>query len=138
MPSKEFGELVARLRANPIDPRKSVVEVRRYFETLSRDLIPPQDAAFIKVDADGITAEWTRVPESEESAVLFYLHGGGYMMGAPETHRDMVARICKAASIRALSIDYRLAPENPFPAALEDAVKSYNCCSLKISTPAAS
>ncbi|MGL5512086.1 MAG: hypothetical protein ACRDBM_02450 [Sporomusa sp.] len=57
------------------------------YNTLSRGLMPTQNASFVKIDADGINAEWIRVPESEESAVLFYLYGGGFIIGPPETHR---------------------------------------------------
>lgn len=123
---QRIREISDQFRSNPIDPRKGIVELRRNFDAMGRSLTPPQDVSFIEVDADGVRAEWTRVPESEDSAVLLYLHGGGYIMGSPETSRDLVARICRAASMRALSVDYRLAPENPFPAAIKDAVKSYN------------
>jgi acetyl esterase/lipase len=57
--------------------------------------------------------------------VLLYFHGGGYVMGSINTHRAMVARLARAARARALLIDYRLAPENPFPAAVEDATATY-------------
>jgi acetyl esterase/lipase len=58
--------------------------------------------------------------------VLLYLHGGGYLLGSIATHRALAARIAEAAGIRALIIDYRLAPEHPFPAALEDALAAYD------------
>jgi acetyl esterase/lipase len=65
------------------------------------------------------------VPESEPGRVILYFHGGGYSIGSAETHRDLVARLCRAAGARALSVDYRLAPEHRYPAAVEDAVASY-------------
>ena len=57
--------------------------------------------------------------------VILYFHGGGYCIGSAETHRDLVSRICTAAGARALSVDYRLAPEHPFPAAVHDGVAAY-------------
>ena len=66
-----------------------------------------------------------RVPESMESAVLLYLHGGGYTMGSTKGYRGFVARLAREGQTRALSIDYRLAPEHPYPAAIDDIVKSY-------------
>jgi len=125
MPSREFEELLIQARSNPIDPRKSLVELRQGFDAMGLALAPPEDASFVQVDADGVKAEWTRVPESDDTAVLFYLHGGGYIMGSPAGYRDFVAQICRAARVRALSVDYRLAPEHPFPAAIEDAVQGY-------------
>ena len=58
--------------------------------------------------------------------VVFYLHGGGYTQGSPETHRELVSRVARHARAWALCIDYRLAPAHPFPAAVEDALTAYN------------
>lgn len=77
------------------------------------------------VVAGGVPGEWIVPPGAEESRVLLYLHGGGYVIGSVNTHRDMVSRIARAAQARALAIDYRLAPEHPFPAAVEDATAAY-------------
>jgi acetyl esterase/lipase len=125
MPSREFEELLVQLRSSPIDAGKSLVELRQGFDAMGLAFTPPGDATYVQVDADGVKAEWTRVPESNDTTVLLYLHGGGYIMGSPAGYRNFVARICRAGEVRALSVDYRLAPEAPFPAALEDAVKAY-------------
>lgn len=81
-----------------------------------------------KVSLEGqggpISGEW--VGSQIAPQVLLYLHGGGYFFGSVETHRSMVAKICKLAGVRALVIDYRLAPENPYPAAIEDAETAYD------------
>jgi acetyl esterase/lipase len=76
-------------------------------------------------DANGVAAEWTVTPEAEKSRVLMFLHGGGYVSGSLESHRHMVAEAGRQARARTLALDYRLAPENPFPAALEDALAGY-------------
>jgi epsilon-lactone hydrolase len=65
------------------------------------------------------------VPASAPDRVILYLHGGTFCVGSPSSHRPLVARICAASGARALSLDYRLAPEHPFPAALEDAAAAY-------------
>jgi acetyl esterase/lipase len=57
--------------------------------------------------------------------VILYLHGGGYGLGSLETHRDLIARICRASRSSALALEYRLAPEHPFPAQLDDALAAY-------------
>jgi len=69
-------------------------------------------------------AEW--VGDLSADRTLLYLHGGGYILGSIETHRAMVAKLCRFAGVRGLIIDYRLAPENPFPAAIEDAEEAYD------------
>jgi len=78
------------------------------------------------VDAGGVPAEWVSTPGVVEERVVYYLHGGGYVMGSISTHREMASRLSRAASARILLIDYRLAPGNPFPAAVEDSVCGYN------------
>lgn len=78
------------------------------------------------VDAGGVPAEWVHPAGGEEPAgTLLYFHGGGYYQGSPVTHRRLVSALAAAAGVRALSVDYRLAPENPFPAALDDALAAY-------------
>src|SRR5262245_21676936 len=77
------------------------------------------------VTAGGVKAEWIVPPGADAERVLLYFHGGGYVMGSINTHRAMVARMARAAHARALLLDYRLAPEHPFPAAVEDATAAY-------------
>lgn len=69
----------------------------------------------------GIPAEWSFAPGSEPSRVLLYFHGGGYCSGSIASHRRLVTEAGRSAGLRTLAIGYRLAPEHPFPAALEDA-----------------
>jgi acetyl esterase/lipase len=80
---------------------------------------------FEKVRAGGVPAEWFHAPESDPGRVLLYLHGGGYSIGSVASHRDFIARLCVAAGATGLALDYRLAPEHPFPAQLEDALAAY-------------
>ena len=77
------------------------------------------------MDAGGVPGEWIIPPGAANDKVLFYLHGGGHVFASADTHAGMASRIAKAAGVRALATDYRLAPENPFPAGLEDAMKTY-------------
>ena len=77
------------------------------------------------VDANGVPAEWTSTPSADPSRVLIFLHGGGYISGSITSHRAMVAEAGRQAKTRTLALGYRLAPEHPFPAALEDALTGY-------------
>jgi acetyl esterase/lipase len=85
----------------------------------------PADVICEKVNAGGVTAEWIAAPGAATDRVILYLHGGGYVLGSINTHRAMISRIARASNARALAIDYRLAPEHPFPAAVEDATAAY-------------
>ncbi|MEW6423275.1 MAG: alpha/beta hydrolase [Bacillota bacterium] len=103
----------------------SAEESRRELEAMfgNRPLDP--DVRVEKIAVEGIPAEWVSAPGAAQDRAILYLHGGGYCMGSCNTHRGMAAKLSRAASARALLIEYRLAPENPFPAALEDAVSAY-------------
>jgi acetyl esterase/lipase len=85
----------------------------------------PEDVEIGHIDIDGIEGEWIKAPNVIPDKVLLYLHGGAFIAGSIDTHRDLVCRISRVANIAVLIIDYRLAPEYPFPAALEDALISY-------------
>lgn len=77
------------------------------------------------VTAGGVSAEWVSMPGSATDRVILYLHGGAYTMGSPRTHRDLAARLSQASGARVLVADYRLAPEGPYPAGIEDATAAY-------------
>lgn len=72
---------------------------------------------------DGINCEWLVPDGCEDAPVIFYLHGGAYIMGGPETHRRMVSYVARASGMRALLPDYRLAPESRYPSQVEDSLK---------------
>jgi len=83
------------------------------------------DVKLAAVDADGIPGEWSSVVGSDPSRVLLFFHGGGYCSGSIRSHRRMVSEAGRAAKVRTLAIAYRLAPEHPFPAALDDALAAW-------------
>lgn len=72
-----------------------------------------------------IPCEWVQMEEESAKPVLLYLHGGGYVFGGLDSHRDIAWRLAEAGDVRVLVVDYRLAPEHPFPAALEDSIECY-------------
>jgi monoterpene epsilon-lactone hydrolase len=76
-------------------------------------------------DANGVPAEWSLAPGSDPSRVLLFFHGGGYCSGSIVSHRGMVTEVGRAAGVRTLAVAYRLAPEHPFPSAIEDARSAY-------------
>jgi epsilon-lactone hydrolase len=84
------------------------------------------DVRLTAVDAGGVPGEWSSVPGSDATRVLMFFHGGGYCSGSIRSHRRMVSEIGRAAAVRTLAIGYRLAPEHPFPAALDDALAAWD------------
>ncbi len=104
---------------------KPIEHQRRRFE-LSRLLIPPPRGLQVdSTDVGGIRGEWLRPRGVAGSGTLLYLHGGGYAVGSPRTHRGPAARIAAAVGVPAFAADYRMAPEHPHPAALDDALAAY-------------
>ena len=85
----------------------------------------PADVRVVPVDANGVAAEWTGTPAADPARVIMFLHGGGYMAGSIASHRHMIAQAGREAGARTFALDYRLAPEHPFPAALEDSLAGY-------------
>jgi acetyl esterase/lipase len=100
-------------------------DFRSIYSRFMGQFSPPADVEIRPATAGGVPAEWVIPPGASAGRTILYLHGGGYLVGAPRDYREMVSRIARAAQARALSIDYRLAPEHPHPAAVEDAVVAY-------------
>ncbi|VTZ51854.1 Acetyl-hydrolase [Methylocella tundrae] len=82
---------------------------------------PADDVSLDPVDLGGVPGEWSIAPGSDATRVLMFFHGGGYCSGSILSHRRMVTEAGRAAQARTLAVAYRLAPEHPFPAALDDA-----------------
>lgn len=105
--------------------KKRVEESRKGLELIASIAKLPEDVKIEDVDIKGMAAIWISVPTSNPENIVLYLHGGGYMEGSLTSHQDIAMRISRAANAKVLLIKYRLAPEDPYPAAVEDAVKSY-------------
>ncbi len=103
----------------PIEEQRARQEKRSKYARL------PSDIQCQSLDVAGIPAEWISAPVSDFGVIL-YLHGGAYALGSINVHRVFIARLVRATKIRGLAIKYRLAPEHPFPAALEDATAAYH------------
>jgi epsilon-lactone hydrolase len=85
----------------------------------------PADVTRETVSADGVACEWLIPCNSPSNRALLYLHGGGFVYGLTSPHLEMVAYLAQKMGVRALMVDYRLAPAHPFPAALDDCVTAY-------------
>jgi epsilon-lactone hydrolase len=84
-----------------------------------------EDVNLDVVDFDGVPGEWSIAPGSDASRMLMFFHGGGYCSGSILSHRRMVTEAGRVAGTRTLAVGYRLAPEHPFPAALDDALTAW-------------
>ncbi|MEQ1951895.1 alpha/beta hydrolase [Mesorhizobium sp. CN2-181] len=103
----------------------SLAERRQRLDSVASVYGVAPDIQFRPETVGGCEAEWSLAPGSDPSKVLLYFHGGGYCSGSITSHRSMVSEIGRAAKVRTLALAYRLAPENPFPAALDDATAAF-------------
>jgi epsilon-lactone hydrolase len=113
------AQLAARQRSD--DYR----QMRKDLDALGQAFAHAADIAIEKTAANAVPAEWTTTPNAARDATLLYFHGGGYVIGSLDSHRHLAAEAGRAAGIATLALDYRLAPEAPFPAPVEDALAGY-------------
>ncbi len=126
MASNELQMILDMLRSYPKLSDFGIEEQRAQMEAGFTQFKIQTDVQCDSVDAGGVPAEWITTPNVLAERVIYYLHGGGYAIGSINTHREMVSRLSRAANARVLIIDYRLAPENSFPAALDDSIAAYH------------
>ena len=121
----QLDALVSLLRSRPRPANLTIPEMRGRYLKLAELLGGAPDARCQPIDADGVPAEWVAAPGVDESRAILMLHGGGYAIGSIATHRRLAYDVSAAAGARVLLIDYRLAPEHTFPAAVDDAVLAW-------------
>ncbi|MBZ4422820.1 alpha/beta hydrolase [Myxococcus sp. RHSTA-1-4] len=107
------------------DPGGSLVDGRRRLEGLSAKLPMPQGVDVEPLTVAGRPAEWLRPHGGKPGRAVLYLHGGAYSAGSLASHRALAARIALACACPVLLLDYRLAPEHPFPAAIDDSAAAF-------------
>jgi monoterpene epsilon-lactone hydrolase len=123
MASPQLQTAIEAMKALVARPVETPQEMRVVFEELA--IKPADDIKCERVSAGGVDAEWVCAPNAASDRFVLYLHGGGYVIGSVNTHRDMIARVSRAAQARVLALNYRLAPEHPFPAAVDDTLAGY-------------
>lgn len=124
--SAAYQRLVKGLFRNNYPAVDAPGPYRQALRDTARLFTIPKDVAIRPDTIAGVSAEWIEPVNARDDALLLYLHGGGYYMGSIETYRHYVARFAQIAGLRTVHIDYRLAPEHPFPAAIEDTTAVFN------------
>jgi acetyl esterase/lipase len=125
MSQEQLEKLVTLLRERPQPDPKTVEAMRARIDELGDKMPPPADAIVETVTVAGRPAEWVSAPGANPNRQVLYLHGGGYVIGSLHSHRTLAYNIAKATDGRCLVVDYRMGPEAPFPAAVEDAVAAW-------------
>ncbi len=123
MASPQLQQAIDAMKAMASKVGASVPEMRAAMDEMAT---PPQpDVKCQPLSVGGVAAQWIDAPGADPRRAVLYLHGGGYVMGSLKSHQDLMGRISRAAQARVLGLDYRLAPEHPFPAAVDDALAGY-------------
>ena len=125
MSQEQLQAIIQQLKANPLLEQPDLKAVRAGFEQLGAMFPVAGDVKCEPVMVGNVKAEWITAPGAADDRAILYLHGGGYVIGSINTHRALAAALSQAAKARVLVIDYRLAPEHPHPAAVDDAVACY-------------
>lgn len=115
-----------KFKPEVVDDTFSVQAFRERIDKSSIKVKLPRDVVVKSITIDGMNAEWIVPQNPVKGKVLFYIHGGGFISGSCLTHRIHVAKFAKGCRLMCLVFDYRLAPEHPFPAALDDCISAYN------------
>lgn len=125
MPSQEFKDFYQQLVSKALPAHLSIEELREGFEKWFADYPPAPDIRIETFSIGSIPATWFTAPNVNKRNVVLFFHGGGYTVGSVKSHGGLLGRISAAGDCAVLGIDYRLAPENPYPAALDDALSAY-------------
>jgi epsilon-lactone hydrolase len=125
MSKQQQAELDAVLRQGPLDLLGEVTSLRSGFEEVMRYIPIADDVRRVDVDLGGVSAVEVSIDGADSSNVILYFHGGVYVIGSAGASVPLVSDLVRRSNAKAMSIDYRLAPENPYPAALDDARTAY-------------
>jgi monoterpene epsilon-lactone hydrolase len=127
MPSREMQDLIAELRNrhSASAAPQTLAQRRATFAPGGRPHPIPDDVLVTDVNAGGVPAHWLSAPGVDAGPVLLFLHGGGYELGSVRSDGELAARLGRAAGMRVLFPEYRLAPEHPFPAAIDDVLTAW-------------
>jgi epsilon-lactone hydrolase len=129
MPSQAMQDIIDALRdrqkASASQAPLTLAERRATFTPGDRLHPIPDDVRVSEVTAGGVPAHWLDAPEADPGWVLLFLHGGGYQLGSVRSDGELAARLGRASGMRVLFPDYRLAPEHPFPAAIDDVLAAW-------------
>jgi len=125
MSRQQLDKLLQIFERQPPLGTLSLEEERRNLDEGGARFKVPADVTLTPVSADGVPAEWLIAPGARSDRAVLYLHGGGYVIGSIKSHRYLMQNVSRHSGARTLGLDYRLAPEHPFPAAIEDATRAY-------------
>lgn len=125
MSKQQLAKVDAMLRQPRPEGQRSVEQLRAGFRALMATMIMPDDVCTVRTTLGGRPALHVTPDKGARAGTILYFHGGGFVFGSPETALSLTAQLVSKTGFDAYSVDYRLAPEHPFPAGLEDNLSAY-------------
>ncbi|GAA5218061.1 alpha/beta hydrolase [Corallincola platygyrae] len=126
--SKAFNQLLVRVMRNRLERCDNVFDMRKVIDGIDRlgsFINHPSDLFSIPFKAGSLPCEWVEMPNCQRDGVILYFHGGGFCFKSPLVHNAVLARLTEQTGLRGMMVDYPLAPEHPYPCALEACLASY-------------
>ena len=123
--SPELDRVIGIMKAIRSKPTADIHEARAVLDQAFGEYRPAPDVTVFEIEADGVPCQWITAPDVPQNKLIIYFHGGAYAACSPTTHQDLISRLSRASGAAALGVDYRLAPEHVFPAAVEDSITAY-------------
>ena len=123
--SPELDRVIGIMKAIRAKPPVDIHEARAVLDKAFGEFKPPSDVTVFEIDAGGVPCQWITAPDVPQDRLIIYYHGGAYAACSPTTHQDLISRLSRASGAAALGVDYRLAPEHPFPTAVNDSIAAY-------------
>jgi monoterpene epsilon-lactone hydrolase len=125
MASRDYETFYLECLSKPRPPNLTVEESRAYFETFMKSFPPDPEVRFEPFSIGELPAMWAFAPEVNRRRILLFFMGGGFTGGSIESHKNVIGRLSAVAGAAVCAVQYRLAPEHPYPAALDDALTAY-------------
>ena len=136
MTDPALAELIAGLREGGPDLAADPETLRPDYEALFATMPVAEDLSFEEMDLGGVSTLRVAAPGVDDGKAIIYLHGGGYVVGSAQGYRGLAGEVSRVAGMPAMVLDYRLAPEHPFPAAIDDSVAAYRALVAAGTAPA--
>ncbi len=123
--SPELDRVIGIMKAIRAKTPADIHEARAILDKAFGEMKPASDVTVFEIDAGGVPCQWITAADVPQDRLIIYFHGGAYAACSPTTHQDLISRLSRASGAAALGVDYRLAPEHTFPAAVNDSIAAY-------------
>ena len=126
MPNEQLDTIRRNLAENPIFPADANLDqIREIFDNMGNSLPQTGNISDTVISDQKFRGMWVEVKDTQPQRAILYIHGGGFVTGSPKSHHELMSRLAVSANAKVLGLDYRRAPENTFPAPIEDIMSAY-------------